>query len=264
MTASCNPAVTADPSMSNPLVQKLQRLSALSDAEKALLDELASNSVKFVEARQDLVHDGEHPTDCNLILEGFACRYKLMPDGKRQIMSFQIPGDIVDIQGAIMGRMDHSLGALTRCKIVVIPHATVLAITEKHPRLARAMWKDTLVDAAVFREWMASIGRRSAYERIAHLMCEMAVRLEAVGLGSDGSYPWPITQTEVGDSLGLSSVHVNRTLQELRGDGLIGLRGSTLVIHDWEGLQRAGDFTSEYLHLERVPNGSLQTEAARP
>jgi CRP-like cAMP-binding protein len=256
-------AVASNPFMQNPLAQKLERLYSPSREEMSLLDDLASNGVRTVEARQDIVRDGECPTDCNLILEGFACRYKLLPDGKRQIMSFQIAGDIVDIQAAIMDRMDHSVGALTRCRVASFSKSTVIEITEKHPRLARALWKDTLVDAAVFREWMASIGRRPAYQRIAHLMCEMAVRLDAVGLASGGSYPWPITQLEVGDSLGLSSVHVNRTLQELRGDGLITLRGSTLVIHDWEALQKAGDFTAEYLQLGSKPNGSLGAQAGR-
>jgi CRP-like cAMP-binding protein len=234
--------------MPNPLIRKLERLYSLSDEEKNGVLEIGSRVIE-IGPRQDIVRDGDRPSDCKLILEGFACRYKLMPEGKRQIMSFHIGGDIVDLHSLLLERMDYCVATVTRCKVSITPHQSVLELIENHPRIGRALWKDTLIDAAIFREWMASIGRRSAYQRIAHLMCELATRMDAVRLEKGSSYDWPITQSELGDALGLSTVHVNRTLQELRADGLITLRGSTLVIHSRERLANVGEFTPEYLHL---------------
>jgi CRP-like cAMP-binding protein len=196
------------------------------------------------------VRDGSRPGACTLILEGFACRYKLLPDGKRQIMSFQIPGDVCDLQSFLLERMDHAIGALEACKVGLIPHAVMREITDEHPRITRALWKDTLIESSVFREWIASIGRRPAYARIAHVMCEILLRLKAVGLADDGSCRLPITQADFADALGLSIVHVNRTLQQLRADGLISLSGSVLVVHDWQRLRKAGEFDDTYLHLK--------------
>lgn len=195
------------------------------------------------------MRDGDRPIDCNLLLEGFVCRYKLTIDGKRQILSFQFPGDIFDAQSFILEEMDHSIATITPCKVALIPHETMGEITTAYPRITRAIWKDTLIDAAVFREWMTSIGRRSSYRRIAHLMCEVYVRLDVVGLAQDCTIEWPFTQAEIGDALGLSNVHVNRTYQELRKAGLITQKGSKLVIHDWPGITEAGEFEKRYLHL---------------
>jgi CRP-like cAMP-binding protein len=153
--------------------------------------------------------------------------------------------------------MDHSIATLMPCRVALIPHETMRKMTENYPRIARAVWKDTLVDAAVFREWMISIGRRDAYARIAHLMCEVFTRLEAVGLADAGRIDWPITQAEIGDALGLSLVHVNRTLMALRAKGLITLKDGKLTIHDSEGLKRAGDFEPEYLHLKPVDGTAI-------
>jgi CRP-like cAMP-binding protein len=237
--------------MPNLLVRKLEALSILTDADKRVLGETVSQAHVRKNVRgEDLVHEGDSPPECTLLLEGFACRYKLLPDGKRQIVSFQIAGDIVDIPGFVLGRMDHSIGALTSCRVALIPHRTILDIAEAHPRIARALWKDTLIDAAVHREWITGLGRRSAYGRMAHMLCEMAKRLETVGLARDGTYEWPMTQAEMGDALGLSTVHVNRTLQELRADGLISLEDSRLIVHDSSALEQAGGFTAGYLHLE--------------
>jgi CRP-like cAMP-binding protein len=146
--------------------------------------------------------------------------------------------------------MDHNVGTLTPCRLAVIPHQTLQQITEHHPRIARAIWKDTLVDAAIFREWMASIGRRSALERIAHLMCELITKLQIVGLAAGHTIDWPITQIELADALGLSPVHVNRTLQDLRRDRLITLNAGRLVVHRWEELKQISMFTPRYLHFQ--------------
>jgi CRP-like cAMP-binding protein len=233
----------------SPLIRKIEHLIVLSNEEKNVL--LSACSItKRLGSDEDVVRDGDEPSDCNLLLEGMVFRYKVTADGRRQILSFQTPGDIFDAQSFILERMDHSIGTLMPCHIALIPHRTMLEITQAYPRIARALWKDTLVDAAIFREWMTSIGRRSSYARIAHLMCEIYTKLDVVSLTRNGEIDWPITQEEIGDALGLSSVHVNRTLQELRSDGLITLDRKTLTLHDWEGLQSAGQFDPAYLHLK--------------
>jgi CRP-like cAMP-binding protein len=233
----------------NPLIRKLSHLIILSDVEKNVLTS-ACSQIKQLGADEDVVRDRDEPSDCNLLLEGMVFRYKILEDGKRQIMAFHTPGDIFDAQSFILERMDHSIGTLVPCKVAVIPHRTMLEITESYPRIARAIWKDTLVDAAIFREWMTSIGRRTSGARIAHLMCEMFVKLQIVGMAEGNQISWPITQEEIGDSLGLSSVHVNRTLQDLRAASLVTLDRRTLTIHDWEGLKAAGQFDQNYLHLK--------------
>jgi CRP-like cAMP-binding protein len=234
----------------NPFIRKLEQLFPLSSEEKDVLESSCSRILEF-RADKDIVREGDQPSDSNLLLEGFVFRYKILQDGKRQIFSFHVPGDVFDAQSFLLETMDHNVATLTPCKVALIPHDTMRHITESYPRICRAIWKDTLVDAAIFREWMASIGRRSAYQRIAHLMCEMIVKLHAVGLADDHRrIDWPITQAELGDALGLSNVHVNRTLQELRGDGLITQKDSTLVVHDWEALQRTAMFAPLYLHLK--------------
>jgi CRP-like cAMP-binding protein len=184
-------------------------------------------------------------------LEGFAYRYKLTEEGKRQIFSFHIPGDIPDLQSLHIDVMDHSLSSLTTCKAMYIPHQTVCDLARQCPRIGDAFWRDTLIDAAVFREWMLGLGRREAYGRIAHLLCELYVRLKAVGLTNGHEYAMPLTQAELGDALGLSTVHVNRTLQELRGDGLITLRNGSVTVLDWDRLREAGEFDPTYLHLRK-------------
>jgi len=176
--------------------------------------------------------------------EGFLCRYKTIEDGRRQIVSFHIPGDIVDLNSLLLGRMDHSVGTLTPVKIASIPHATLLEWMRSHPHLGRLLWRDTLIDASIFREWVLNIGRRSATERIAHLLCETVTRLRAVGLDCD----LPITQARLADATGLSTVHVNRTVQDLQGDGLIELSGQNVTTLDWERLKRTAGFDPGYLH----------------
>jgi CRP-like cAMP-binding protein len=171
--------------------------------------------------------------------------------GKRQIFSFHIPGDIPDLQSLHLDVMDHNLGTLALCKLAFVPHPAMRALMRGFPRIGDAFWRDTLIDGAVFREWMIGIGRREAYTRVAHLLCELYVRLRAVGLTNGHAYEMPITQAELGDALGLSTVHVNRTLQELRGDGLIRTTSGTVAVLDWEALRNAGEFDETYLHLRK-------------
>src|SRR5262245_31165838 len=197
--------------MPGSLVRKLEQLTPLSEGEKELL-RAAPTRVRNVSVRQDIVSDGSRPTDISLISKGFACRYKLLGDGRRQILSFLIPGDICDLRGFLLRRMDHGVSALSPCQIAVIPHQKLFDIVEKHPRLALALWSTTMLDAAIYRQWLTNVGRLSAYARIAHLLCEVRTRLQAVGLTTDISCELPVTQTDIGDAMGLSTVHVNRTL----------------------------------------------------
>jgi len=238
------------PPTSTPLIRKLESILVLSDEERDVLRNV-SGTVKTVGPRQDLVREGDRPHECCLILEGFAYRYKLTETGKRQIFSFHIPGDIPDLQSLHIDVMDHSLAALTATKAMFIPHETVCDLMRRCPRIGDAFWRDTLIDAAVFREWIMNLGRREAYGRMAHLLCEFYVRLRAVGLTNGPAYEFPLTQAELADATGLSAVHVNRTLQELRGEGLITLRGGSVTVLDWERLKEAGEFDPTYLHLRQ-------------
>jgi CRP-like cAMP-binding protein len=212
-------------------------------------------SIKSFASDQVIVREGDRPSECCLIVEGFMCRYKFTEDGKRQIFSFHIAGDIPDLQSLHLKTMDHSLMTMTPCKLAFIPHQSLTELTRRCPRVADLMWRDTLIDAAIFREWMVGIGRRSAYTRIAHVLCEVLVKMRAVGLADGHACDLPITQTEIGDALGLSTVHVNRSLQELRGDGLIKFERGSLNVLDWEGLKKAGEFDPTYLHLDGEAQG---------
>src|SRR5215218_7797083 len=200
---------------------------------------------------QDIVREGDRPTRSCTLLEGFAAMFKVTAEGKRQITGFHIPGDIPDLQSLHLEVLDTSLGTLTPCTVGFIQHEALHALCDRHPRIAKALWRETLVDAAIFREWTVNVGRREAYARIAHILCELMVRLQVVGLTQDHTAQIPITQNEFADATGLSNVHVNRVLQELRRDGLILLKGDTLQVLDWDQLKQAGDFDPTYLHLQR-------------
>lgn len=231
-----------------PLVRKLGSLFSLSDEEKQSLAGLPMQE-RTLRAGQDIVREGDRPSQCCLLLGGFAYRYKLLEGGRRQIFSFHIPGDMPDLLSLHVPVMDHNLGTLTACRVALIPHQPLRALSQRHPRIGEAFWRDTLVDAAVFREWMVGMGRRSACCRVAHLLCEMVRRMQLVGLAEGSAVQLPLTQEMVADALGLSTVHVNRVLQALRGKGLIAWKAGTLAVEDWEGLRRAGEFDPAYLHL---------------
>jgi CRP-like cAMP-binding protein len=230
------------------LIRKLQSVADLSPDEQRAVFSLPM-VVKTMAADQDIIRVGDRPSDCCLVVEGFVCRYDLMSEGKRQILSFHISGDIPDLQSLFLEVMDHSLCTLTPCKLAFVPHDSLRALLRAHPGLAAAFWRDTLIEAAVSREWMVGLGHRAADQRAAHLLCEMLVRLKAVGEAREHAYELPLTQAELGDALGLSIAHVNRTLQDLRAGGLIELRRGTLAILDWDGLKRLAEFDPTYLHL---------------
>jgi CRP-like cAMP-binding protein len=239
--------------MSNPLVFKLQHGADLTDEDRAVLQAIISRT-REVGPREDLIREGDKPEHVRLVLEGFAFRYKMLADGQRQITGYLVPGDFCDLHVWILGEMDHSIGTLTRCTIVEIPGETINELTARYPRIARALWWATLVEDAVTREALVNMGQRPADRQLAHFLCELLVRLQAVGRASETSYEFPVTQEDLGDTLGLSTVHVNRTLQKLRDDGLITLKGKTLTIPDADALKRFAGFNPNYLHLRRSEN----------
>jgi CRP-like cAMP-binding protein len=183
------------------------------------------------------------------VISGFACRYKVLRNGSRQIVALLVPGDFCDLHVAILGTMDYSIATLSPCTIADLSRATVLDLTEQYPRIGRALWWATLVDEAVSREWLVNIGRREAPQRMAHLFCELLMRFQAVGLADGDSCPFPLTQVDLADALGLTPVHVNRTVQALRQAGLIVLQKRRLAIPDVDSLKMFCDFDPEYLHL---------------
>ena len=232
------------------LLRKLESIAVVTDDERQALLDLPL-TIRTYAPDQDIVRDGDRPSECCLILDGFVFRYKLLTDGRRQILAFHTPGDIPDLQSLHLEVMDHSVAALVFTRVAAISHKDMNALCRQYPGLAAALWRDTLIDAAMFREWMVGLGRRPAHERIAHLLCEMTLRLAAVGLSDGRSCNLPITQVELGDALGLTAVHVNRVLQDLRRDGLITLSSSRLTVLDWKSLQKVGDFDPAYLHQNR-------------
>ena len=235
--------------MPNPLIQKLERIAALTEADKHALDAAVAQT-RDLAPGVDLVCTGDRPAGCTVLLEGWACRYKLLPEGKRQIIGFLIPGDLCDLSGLIMGAMDHSVSTLTAAKVAGISRDLLRGLVDRHPALARALWRETLADAAIAREWVVNVGSRPAYARMAHLLCEVGLRLRAVGLADGSRFEFPVTQTDLAAAMGLPTVHVNRTIEELRRDGLITWTNSAVVIPDWQRLQEAGSFSPDYLFIE--------------
>jgi CRP-like cAMP-binding protein len=236
------------PVNTEPLIRKLESIGVLSEQDREALASLPVQ-VRHLEADEDVVREGDVPSVCCLLLDGFMHRYKVLPDGKRQLLALHTPGDIPDLQSLMLRHLDHSLAASVPSTAGFIPHEALRDLMQRFPTLAELLWRDTLIDAAIFRAWIVALGQRSALSHMAHLLCEVFTRLRAVGLTQDHACSLPFTQTELGDACGLSAVHVNRTLQELRGEGLIEFHHGRLTILDWARLQEVAQFDPAYLHL---------------
>jgi CRP-like cAMP-binding protein len=232
------------------LAIRLENYARLSAEDRAALHSVSRASLQEALPRRDIVREGDDPKAVRLVVSGWACRYKGLPDGRRQIVGFFIPGDFCDLNVYILKEMDHTIGAITRVQYASISPEEMDRLTEKRPRIAQALWWHELVDSAIQREWLLNIGQRSAYERIAHLLVELYLRLRAVGLAENGSCDFPITQNDLAEATGLTPVHVNRTLQELRRDGLIELAHKHLTIPKLDKLMGASMFNPNYLHLD--------------
>jgi CRP-like cAMP-binding protein len=237
------------PLSDSALTTKLEGFTKLSGDDRLGLVRAISN-VRVVEARRDLAAEGERPGFVHVVLDGWAAAYKSLSDGKRQIVGFFVPGDICDANVFVLARMDHSIGAVTRLKVAMISISEMARLTLERPRLTQALWWEALVTSAVRREWILSIGQRNAYGRIGHLLIELYLRLKAVGRVQESRCDFPLTQNDLADATGLTAVHVNRTLQDLRRDGLIELERKQLKILDLARLMDVTMFNPNYLHLD--------------
>ena len=238
--------------MPNPLLQALELRDTLTAEEREAVLNATSREMDF-QVGQDIVKEGARPKASSLVVSGLAARYKVLAGGGRQFTALHVPGDFVDLQSLLLKKMDHAVVALTPMRVARVAHATLRQVTDDFPHLARLLWLTTLVDGAIHREWILSMGRRQAPARLAHLLCELFLRQQAVGKVDGMSFSLPLTQAQMGDVLGVSSVHMNRTLQELRRDGMIKWQGPIVTIKDWQRLKSFAEFDAAYLSLERAP-----------
>ena len=235
--------------MSNAFITRLDRTSELGNADRVRLEDLFAEPLQ-ASAGADLIRENERPEHVHFVLEGYAYRYKMLSDGSLSIMALLIPGDLCDMHVAILGKMDHSIAAMTDCRLVRVARDDLLKLIEDHPRLNRALWWATLVDEAILREWIVGLGHRSAESRFAHLICELHRRFESIDRIDDGGFPFPLTQEQIGSVLGITSVYANRIVQRFRRNGLITLEGRWLRVEPLGALEDHGDFDANYLHLE--------------
>ena len=233
-----------------PFLRKLQRFAPLTEQEAHAMAEAVAE-VRRASAGEKIVREGSQPEACHVLLDGFIAHHKSLSADKRQIIAFGIPGDTCDLDAFIGGRMDHSVMALMPSRLAILPHDRLLGLTAAYPRVARALWRETVLDASVFAEWVANIGRRSAAERVAHLVCETFIRLQEAGLARERGFEWPVTQKHLSDATGLTPVHINRVLKELREGGLLTVHARSVLIDDWDGLKRLSGFDPGYLELSR-------------
>jgi len=235
-----------------PLLLNLGSRDVLSNEEENLLRSILVKDRQFA-VGEDLVSQGSRPPFSTLLLDGFAARYKVMADGSRQITALHVAGDFVDLHAFPVKVMDHGIVALSPCHVALADHADLRAITERMPHLTRLLWLDTLVDGAIHREWIVAMGRRSKRAQIAHLVCELFMRLKVVRRTRGESFQFPLTQIEMADVLGISVVHLNKTLQALRREGVFTWENRTITIVDWERLQEIAEFDPAYLSISREP-----------
>ncbi len=239
--------------MRNPLTRKLGAFCDFSTEEKAVLDALCADT-RTGKAGEILIEEGDRPDDVFLLVEGWGYRYKHLPDGERQILAYLLPGDLCDIHIFILKEMDHGIALLGDARFAKIHKDEMRSTMRAHPGVLEALFWATLVDEAVLREWLVNVGQRPAYERIAHLFYELWLRLREVGEVEDHEFTFPVTQAQLADTVGLTPVHVNRTLQRMRQEGLITLENRRIVIHDIAALEKISQFDAKYLHLDRRPS----------
>ncbi|BCA58691.1 Crp/Fnr family transcriptional regulator [Sphingomonas sp. HMP6] len=235
--------------MYTSLFLKTHRTPVLEAAEVTALESAVGRTATFA-ARQIMVRQQVPLTQCTLLLEGFVERYRDTPEGRRQILAIHVPGDFVDLHSYPLKRLEHSVAALTDVKVAFFPHVAIRALTEQSATLTELLWRSTLIDAAINREWIVSVGARSAVVRLAHLFCEMYVRLERIGMAPDRTFALPLTQVDLSDATGLTAVHANRMLRQLREQGLVAFRHGEVEILDWDGLRAFADFDPAYLFFD--------------
>jgi CRP-like cAMP-binding protein len=234
------------------LYRRIEMRDELSTEERAALLSSATE-FKHFPVGSTIVQHGSRPEVCTLLVSGFASRFNFTENGGRQITAIHVGGDFVDLHSLPLKRMDHGIGALSNCVVLLFPHANLIEVTREHPHLTRLLWMLTLLDGAIHRRWLVAMGRTSAASHTAHLLCELYLRLEAVGLAKDHQMELPLTQVELADTLGISAVHANRVLQELRSQGLLSWEGGHVTISNWEGLVAEAQFDDEFLFREKLP-----------
>ncbi len=233
--------------MSNAFVEKIGGYATLSAADKLLLT-AACVTQRELPPRHDLIREGDKPVSVFVMLEGWAFRYKMLPEGGRQITAFLMPGDFCEPHVAILDKMDHSIATLTRSCVAMIPREKMEELTETRPHLKRAFWRMQLVDEGILRAWIVSMGRRNSIQRVAHLLSELCVRAQNMGLATAERCEFPISQIVLADALGLTPVHVNRVLGKLRLLGIMQRHAKMLVIVDIAELGVVAGFDANYLH----------------
>lgn len=233
------------------LLKLRRRADVGADEEKAIRD--AIGELRTYPADHVIIRAGQRIEASTLLLDGIMCRYKDLSDGQRQITELHVPGDFADLHSFTLKRLDHTIMTLTPCRVAMVPHERLARITEQFPHLTRLYWFTTNMDAAIHREWELSLGRRTALSRIAALFCEMRLRLEVVGMTDGETYALPLTQTDLAECLGLTPIHVNRTLKELREQGLVQFKSGRVTILDWDRLRDVAEFDPAYLYLEPIP-----------
>ena len=234
--------------MENVLTRKLERFAPLSIEDKDLLDQVVAHH-RLVGARTTLISEGQASDTVRLIVDGLACRYKTLDDGSRQIVAYLVPGDFCDLNVFLLRAMDHSIATMSACTVVDIPRHRIVEMTSRI-ELTRALWWVTLVDEGTLREWLLNVGQRPALKRLAHLFCELYVRMQAVGLVTEDSYVLPLTQNDMADTIGLSAVHINRCLQQLREMGFVTFKNRTMSLTGVAGMMRFCGFDPSYLHFD--------------
>ncbi|MFD2237273.1 Crp/Fnr family transcriptional regulator [Aureimonas populi] len=237
--------------MAATIIAKLTALHPLPEEDKALLKSVVGAG-RLLPASSDVVREGDRSQVVHVIIEGQAYRYKLLPDGRRQIIGYLVPGDFCDLFGFLLKRMDHSIAARTPCRVAHLTEEDILVL-QKRPMLARALWWSSLVDGAILREWLVNVGRRTADKRVAHILCELLMRLQVVGHAGPNSFRLSLSQTELADTVGLTTVSVNRAFQRLRQTGLISQTSRDITIPDVSALMDYAEFDATYLHF-REPN----------
>jgi len=232
------------------LINKMERRDRLSMAERDRLATLLGPS-RNVAAGALLIQPDDRPKHSTLLVSGFCARYILTANGDRQLTEINVPGDFVDLHSLLMRQMDHGVVVLSDCVVAPATHEDLRRLTQEHPHLTRLLWLETVVDGAIHRQWLVTMGRQEAASRLAHLACELYSRLEASGLAQEHRFAIPLTQVDLGDLLGLTAVHVNRVLMDLRQRGLLEWRSGQATILDWPGLVELCQFDPTYLRLQR-------------
>jgi CRP-like cAMP-binding protein len=248
--------------MTDSVLMKFETGMDLSDGERAAITSLLSCTVEF-KAGQDMMEEGERPTHCLVLLQGLACRYRATPNGGRQILSFQMPGDWMELHSYILRTLDHSIRAVSACQAATIPYARIDGLLEAYPHLMKGLWRDTLIDGAVFREWVVNVGARDSRKRLAHLLCEVHRRMLSAGVATADEFYFPVTQQELGEAMGISTVHVNRSVQALKEEGLVEFKRGTVRFPQPERLRQVAEFNDAYLHIHEGPDQVSRRQPAR-